>query len=316
MNSSKISQLLILLLFFSGSLNAQSTVNRLSDARLNAILKSEKKFSIDVLGSGNIQSSFDDGKDIPASTGVGVHLTKYFSRDSLDANGNPVKDGNDIYQVNAPFNLLGLKFYKIELDANINIASTVDTLSANFNKGNLQNQREFGSAILRPIISGQAVEISLTGYFQNTYLGILSGVHFEYISSNRNWLLMDSLQAANRQASTTMLRAGLFHDFIPAESRDDYAVTMGLAFGYNSISGDIALDNTNSINLRDKILGTDQTYFFATELSLGFRLHNLKADFAYSWIPSDTDISGFTGSRFVTRITFVGGFGLDMGKGR
>ena len=34
-----------------------------------------------------------------------------------------------------------MKFYKIELDANINIASTVDTLSANFNKGNLQNQK-------------------------------------------------------------------------------------------------------------------------------------------------------------------------------
>lgn len=121
MNTSKFSQLLFLLLLLSGSPNAQSTVNRLSDARLNAILKSEKKFSIDVLGSGNIQSSFDDG--------------------------------NDIYQLNAPFNLLGLKFYKIELDAIINIASTVDTLSASFNNGDLQNQREFGSAILRPIIS-------------------------------------------------------------------------------------------------------------------------------------------------------------------
>lgn len=71
-----------------------------------------EKSNLTFYGTGNIQP-FNSEAGVPANAGVGVNFTHLFDTSS---------------------NFLRTKFYKLELDASINVASTVDTLKAEYNK--------------------------------------------------------------------------------------------------------------------------------------------------------------------------------------
>ena len=98
------------------------------------LTKEEKKKEImflDFVGNGNLQSSISQGDDIQASTGLGVIFERFF-------NGN------------SPL------FESFELEASINVASTVDAIEAETNDANqITNRRDFGTYVLNPLNSKQ-----------------------------------------------------------------------------------------------------------------------------------------------------------------
>ena len=92
----------------------------------------------------------------------------------------------------------------------------------------------------------------------------------------------------------------------------EYSVNFGIYLAYNSIRGDIG--QTINDPIRIQILGTDKKSFKGPEVALEIRLKNLRAEFGYSWLSSETEVPGLTGGRLLTTITFVGGFGLKLDK--
>jgi len=261
-------------------------------------LSKKDPITINFVGSGNIQKSFESGEEIPATTGLGVYFTKHFPH----------------FKQKKTF----AGMYRVDMEANINIASTLDTISANGLKDmagamTVANISDFGRSILTPLNSGEAVNLEIRGYFIKPAFGLISGVRVHYTGSNRNWQVTDGDADTVMQATTNMARIGVFHEFIPFENREDYSITLGFAYAYNSVQGDVGLDDNKEI--RALFLGTEEKRFKGWEVGLGLRLKNIRADFAYTIFNKNLpDISGLTGNRLVTTIRFVGGFGLDLGK--
>lgn len=249
-----------------------------------------KKPKLNFYGNGNIQKSLDRGEKIPASTGLGVNYTHWFHPDS----------------VSFPFD-------KLELDVSINIASTVDTIKAEFNNGLVTNSSNFGSSILTPLNSGQAVKIALRMNFRKPLVWIfVDGVKAKYIGSNRNWQVGNGTSSQVILGTNNYFRAGLFQEFLPKELLDEYSINLGLYLAYNSIKGDIG-QKVNR-NFRHEILSTYRKNFLGPEVALEVRLLNIRAEFAYSWLLSNEEVPGLTGGRLITTISFVGGFGLLIDK--
>lgn len=274
----------------------------ISNTRLTNIINDDEPFAIQFVGNGNIQNSLESGGKIPTNTGIGVSVRKYLYTEYKDSSGT-------VNYVHNPF----WGCYKIELDASINVASTVDTLETKVNANNVvQNQNEFGTSILTPLNQGggQAANIELVGYFVKTYGKILSGARIKFIGSNRNWLLTDTAGSKVDQVTTSMFRAGVFHEFVVAEARKDYSVALGLGYAYNGVSGNLGLSKNSGV--REWVLGTDRTGFHGAELTLDFKLKNIKVNFAYPWFPGQGEVSGLTGGRLITSVAFIGGFGLKI----
>lgn len=250
-----------------------------------------KPFDIKFVGNANIQKTFESGEGVPANTGIGFTVTKYFlGRTSKTFGG----------------------FYRIDVEGSINVASTTDTLKADGiitanNQRIVTNQRDFGTGVLTPLNSGQAVNLQIIGYNRITYFGLISGFSARYTGSNRNWQLNPDTVV---QTTSNLIRVGVFHDIVPYKYRNDYSVTLGIAFARNNISGDIGQNENES--LRRIFLGTDRKSFNGYEFSLGFRLKNIRAEFNYLIFPSDVSVPGLTGGRLVTTIGFVGGFPIDV----
>lgn len=254
--------------------------------------KDKDTFDISFFGNGDIQKSFEKGEKIPANTGIGITATRYF-------------DFNPKRQV--------LGFYRIDVSASINVASNVDTIAAEgIGSNNLvKNSSAFGSSILTPLNSGQAVNVEASGYFINSFVwGLFSGLRIKYIGSNRNWKLNDS---SVYQVTTNLCRVGLFHDFVPFKFRDKYSAYLGMSYAYNSLRGD--LGGKNSSEIRRQFLNSEKKSFYGYEVSFGFRLRNIRADFSYPILGDNNDndiITGLTGGRVITTISFVGGFNLKL----
>ena len=157
----------------------------------SSFLYNAEQFRIEFFGDGSLQNSLDKGTDIAANTGVGVVAKKYFK------------------------NLPGQKFgpwYRVDLAAIINVASTIDTLIADFDASNaITNQRAFGSSVLTPLSTGDAVNLSLLLYNKETWLGLVSGIEFQYLGSNRNWQFTNT-EIFN--VNTSFIKFTLFHDFV------------------------------------------------------------------------------------------------------
>lgn len=264
------------------------------DTLLNEKIVSEDKLKpldITFVGSGNIQKSFEKGDELPATTGLGVSAIKYFPHLS---------------------NKTFAGFYRVDIEATINIASTLDTLSSAStiqSNGDIRasDMSLFGNSILTPLNAGEAASLDIRAYNRKSYLGFISGFRVYNVSSNRNWQVGDTLI----QATTNMFRLGAFHEFVDFENRDDYSITLGIAWAYNSVRGDVGLDSNSE--LRKVFLGTDQYKFSGMEFQMGLRLKNIRADFAYVRFNKNlADVPGLTGNRLVTTIRFVGGFGLEL----
>jgi hypothetical protein len=250
-------------------------------------LKAQKNPELTFFGNGTIQKALDAGQKIPANTGLGLNFSQWYHKDSL----------------------LWNKVDKIELEASINVASTVDTLFAEYDSTGVTNRSDFGSSILTPLNSGQAVRISLRFNLAKPWFArILDGFKAKYIGSNRNWMVQQGNRTEIIKGTNNCVRFGAFHEFIPKSMLDEYSINLGFNFAYNSIRGDVGLNSNDAIRI--STMGTSSKHFMGPEFVMEIRLKNLRADFSYSWLSADAEVPGLTGSRMVTTISFVGGFGL------
>ena len=248
----------------------------------------DREPQINFYGTGNIQKSLERGEQIPASTGIGVNYQQWYDSWLL-------------------FDFIN----KLELDAVINVASTVDTVVASYDRsGRITNASAFGNSVLTPLASGQAVKIGLRLNFEDDFLTI-SGIKVRYTGANRNWQESDSTAAI--QSTASAFRIGVFHEFLKPELLDnDLSINFGVYFAYNSVKGDLAMESSR--DFRRSVLNSKRNIFIGPEVELEIRLKNLRAQFAYSWLQPGTDVPGLTDGRLITTISFVGGFGLKLNR--
>lgn len=262
----------------------EKTIPRL---RKISVLGIKKSSDLQFVGNGNIQKAIDNSGALPASTGLGVTFSQQYDTANY------------------------FDFYKIELDGFINVASTVDTVHAKLQKlasgfapPILTNHSEFGSSALTPLNSGQAVSLDIRGFFTTPKLGFISGVRIKYNSANRYW---EDSNLHAMQVTLNAFRAGVFHEFLPTTLRETCSISIGAAFAFNTIKGDIGLASSNKV--RSDILNSAVTSFYGYELNTILKLKNIRAEFGYIVFMGD-DIPGLTGGRLVTTISFVGGFSV------
>ena len=296
----------------SGS-DPNNTTNKNTDT-----VTRETGHTIEFFGDASIQKSLNSGDAIPANTGIGVLYKEIFDQEGR-------------------WKLL----QKIELEISLNIASTVDTLKTTYDsKNSVSNVSDFGNSILLPLNSGQAFNIAFKCYFSNYNLlgkskkgkfgkgadiaknkkdyglaaGFISGLYFNCTGSNRNW--MDSTKII--KASTLSMQAGIFHEFLPPDSRNDYSITLGVGFTGRWLLGDIGQNENDT--LRSRFLSSKpnefikNTFFPGLEFILGFRLKNIKAGVRIPILNTglDPNVAGLTGVQPNTYILFTGGFPLSL----
>ena len=268
-------------------------IARLKNKRLKSLENKEgfDPFQINVVGSGNIQGAVSELSNIPANTGVGTTITKYFDDQ---------------------FNFTWAGMYKVNFEAIVNVASTAEPILVQTTEaGPAENVEDFGRSILAPLNSGQAVFLLMEGYRTMALGGLISGYELEFIGANRDWIY----KGDTVRATTSAFRAGIFHDFVPfspIENREEYAVTFGIAYALNTISNDIKL--TDNTDILKKVLGTEKTAFHGIELSFDLKFKNVRAGFAYPILFSkdEDEIPGLTGGRVITSISFTGGFPIKQ----
>lgn len=281
-------------IFYTSSKNYNSKSFKKNSKRF-APPTTEDKVYIDFVGSGNIQKSFSEGKEIDANTGLGIIFERY----------------------NSPKRLI----QSYEIEGTITIASTADTITADVQNNILQNRRNFGTYILNPVSARQSLYINSNVYFGYPdehpkfakFSKIVSGFSIRFISSNNIWKYKDSLT----NLGALSLRVGLFHEFIPDnyritnEGKTKYSLYCGIYYTYRGIFGDISFPSQEG--LREKYLGTTQTQFSGIETSFGFRLNNIRAEFQMPVLKENNNsIDGLTNTQFLFSIKFVGGFSLKL----
>jgi hypothetical protein len=243
-------------------------------------------------GDGNLQKTVQSSDKIAATTGIGVHVDKYFK--------------------SLPKQKFG-PWYRAELMAQINVASSVDTISAQMRQINdsatsvIANVTSFGNSMMTPLNSGQAVDLKLRLFNKRTVFGFLSGVEFRYIGSNRNWKLNKDTIG---QINTNLARVILFHDLIPYHKRNNYSVMLRAGYASNWVRGNLG-SKANDLT-RKRFIGTTDRTFHGVEFGVGFRLKNILADFAYTILTDHNNIPGLTGSQLVMTIKFIGGFKIQL----
>jgi hypothetical protein len=253
------------------------------------------KVYIDFVGSGDIQKSFSEGKEINANTGLGIIFERY----------------------NNPSRLI----QSYEIEGTITIASTADTITANIQNNSVQNRRSFGTYILNPVSARQSLYVNSNVYFGypsehpkfSKLAAVVSGFNIRFISSNNIWKYKDTVTNLGALA----LRVGFFHEFIPdnyritSEGKSKYSLYCGIYYTYRGIFGDLSFPSQDE--LRKKILGSSQTQFNGIETSFGFRLNNIRAEFQMPVLKSiNNSIDGLTNSQFLFSLKFVGGFSLKI----
>ncbi len=302
----------------------------------------EEKIHIDFVGTGNLQGSLSNGESIDGSAGLGViyerfrgdekkYKAKYWrvKKRVLDVKDED-KDGDTTDFIIKRFKewkeahkrpIIGVKSFEIE--AAINVASSLDTISAVFNDDmRLTNRREFGFFVLNPITTDQSLYLNTNVYLNpdgnhwlNKVARIISGFNGRVIASNTVWNVGDN---ENVNLGVLGYRFGVFHEFLPdnkirdEDKKSKYSVFIGFNIGYRGIFGDIVSDENDE--LRTSILGSDRTDFSGIEPNFGFRLQNIRAEFQMPFLfgSDKQSISGLTDTQFLFTIRFVGGFGLKI----
>jgi hypothetical protein len=260
------------------------------------------KVYIDFVGTGDIQKSVSEGKDINANTGLGVIFDRY-------------NDSTKIIQ-------------SIELESTINIATTADSINAKIINNAVDNQRSFGSYVLNPISARQSLFIHSNVYFgyPDNWFGkvakVISGINFGLISSNNVW----TYNGESKNVGVLLFKGGVFHEFIPdnyrlvgkgesEEGRSKYSLHLGISYSYRGIFGDVRADKNG--DFRNQILGSKELNYSGFEGNFGFRLNNLRADFQMPLLKSKgNSVDGLTNTQFIFSIRFVGGFSLKINPGK
>jgi len=268
----------------------------------------QSQIYIDFVGSGDIQKSVSEGKEIKANTGIGIIFERY----------------NDTLKV----------FQSIEIEGIINIATTSDTIQSIFQNDILMNRRSFGNYVLNPVSAKQSLFINSNIYFgyplskkedkegkESTFAKIskyVSGVNIRVVASNSLWQYNDIPINLGAIAA----RAGIFHEFIPdnyrlseKELRSKFSLFLGIGLSVRGIIGDIT--SSENKTLRESFLGSDQTFFAGPEPFFGFRLNNLRAEFQMPILKKkENSVYGLTNTQFLFSIKFVGGFPLKISSNK
>lgn len=253
---------------------------------------------IDFVGTGDIQKSISNGTDFNANTGLGIVFERYRQSDK------------------------SLGFWEkliqnLELEALINIATTLDTIKSEINGGVVANRRNFGTYILNPVSSKQSVCVKSNIYFNSDagkFFKFINGLNLGFLSSNAVWKHKDTVTNIGALAMTI----NVFYEFIPdnyrlSRYRSKYSLLLGAGYTYRGIYGDIT--SSNNIKLRENILGSRQRVFHGLELLFGFRLNNIRAEFYTPMLKKQKgygSIDGLTNTQFVFSIKFIGGFPLKF----
>lgn len=299
-----------IVIFFVESINGQEETDSLNLLKvelektkkdlklLQESTKEGEKVHIDFVGTGNLQGSIAEADDVQGSAGLGVIYERFF----------------------------GLKkpiVRSFDIEAFINVASTVDTLKATLNDDNeVTNQRLFGAYIINPISAKQSIYVNSNVYFNpdgdklfNKIAKYISGLNFRLISSNALWQLEDNTE---KNLGVLAFRYGVFHEFLPdnkirdRDGKRKYSVFLGFNLTHRSIVGDLSSETNN--DLRSSFLGTTDFEFSGIEPNFGFRLNNIIAEFTMPSLGGSkrTDIEGLTDTQFLFSIRFVGGFSLKF----
>ncbi|GGB65149.1 hypothetical protein GCM10007424_01320 [Flavobacterium suaedae] len=253
---------------------------------------------VDVVGAGDLQQSVSSGSDTKASTGAGIIFERYFG--TIDeANGEGTKNF----------------IQTLEVELVINIASTSDSIIAQFNEaGKFTNRRDFGNFILYPIGKKQSMYFNSNLYFGNYddfFSKVISGINVRILTSNNSWKYQESII----DMGVLSFRAGIFHEFIPDNyrlhnGRAKYSIFLGANYSYRGIIGDISSDGNREF--RQNVLGSDETNFSGLEFNLGFRLANLRFELQIPSFRNKNSISGLTDTQFLYSVRFIGGFPLKI----
>jgi hypothetical protein len=263
-------------------------------------LKKNTDHELTFFGDGALLSTYKEDADLAANTGVGIRWVEHFPHTA---------------QQQFAF------WYRVELEGQVNIASTADSLKAEQDTlfANVMNPSAFGNSVLVPKISGQAADVRLTLYNKQTWGGLVSGLSFRYAGANNYWsrreAVIDSTGAIidakprTGQINAHMFRASIFHDFVNYEQRGEFSVMLRAGYIYHWIRGDLGQPTGEAERIL--FIGSDQRGHRGWELGLAFRLKNLEADVSYSNLYNQKGcppVAGLDGGRLVTTIRFVGGF--------
>ncbi|MEW7280210.1 hypothetical protein ABW636_16590 [Aquimarina sp. 2201CG1-2-11] len=273
----------------------------------------KNQFHIDFVGTANLQQNINEAnEDVQGSAGLGVIFERYFLQ--TDEKGKlKTDDKNKLIE-------------SLDMEAYINVASSIDSLRAEVVSNEIINQRLFGTYILNPVSPKQSIFINTNIFFnpelewrKGSWLTkLFSGANVRINASNVLWNLNDGTTNLSRFAGAINFRFGLFHEFLPNDMiRDDkfkrkYSVRLGLHYSSRHITGDISSESNDE--LRNRFLGTKDKNFSGLEPSFGFRLNNIIAEFTMPRIggSSKSDIEGLTDTQFQFSIRFVGGFSLKI----
>lgn len=272
--------------------------------------KGPDQFHIDFVGTANLQQNINQANEsIQGSAGLGVIFERYLL----------LRDANNELLPNYENKFLE----SIDMEAYINVASSIDSLRAEVEANQITNRRLFGTYILNPVSPKQSIFINTNLFFNverdHWLTNIISGANIRINASNVLWNFNDATSSVSRYGGVISFRAGLFYEFLPNNKiRDDrnrrkYSVRLGLAYSARSITGDISSDTNN--DLRNRFLGTTDRHFRGFEPFFGFRLNNIIAEFTMPMLrgSSNSDIAGLTDTQFQFSIRFVGGFSLKIG---
>nr|WP_297788845.1 hypothetical protein [uncultured Allomuricauda sp.] len=290
--------------------NEKAVEDRLRAGPTNA----PNQFHIDFVGTANLQQNISEAsEEVQGSAGLGVIFERYFlERD---------EDGYVKTEYKNRF------IESLDMEAYINVASSVDSLSAEMDEaGLIIDQRKFGTYILNPVSPKQSIFINANVFFNpeldwqkgKWVTELFSGANVRVNASNVLWNLNDGNSNISKYGGAISFRFGLFHEFLPNNKiRDDenkrkYSIRVGLNYSSRHITGDISSESNDG--LREQFLGTVDKDFSGLEPTFGFRLNNIIAEFTMPMIggASKSDIDGLTDTQFQFAIRFVGGFSLKV----
>lgn len=270
---------------------------------------------LEVFGNAIVQNIHNDPtKEIPATTGIGVFYTRQ------------------------QFKTTWLARYQLE--GFINVASTLDTLTANYSyESNMagENRRVFGNSILQPTLARKSASIALVMHINSQkkknkdceddkteneppFLGIfIPNVIFgDFSAGARSWNIASD--SAKYQSTIEVVpaaaRLGFGYEFIPfskcnPQNLDRYSIIFGVARSFRGIFGD-ASGYKNSLA---KFIGTETQNYWGWDIMLRIRVQRIKFDFV---LPATTSknghVIGLTGGQFISAVSFVGGVKIPINQ--
>ncbi|WP_299099978.1 hypothetical protein [uncultured Winogradskyella sp.] len=273
------------------------------------------QFHIDFVGTANLQQNINEAnEDVQGSAGLGVIFERYFLKKGND--GKPDSDSKKKL------------VESLDMEAYINVASSIDSLRAKVVNNEVTNQRLFGHYILNPVSPKQSIFINTNIYFnpeldweKGSWISkVISGMNMRVNASNVLWNYNNGTDNISQYAGSISFRYGFFHEFLPNDRiRDDenkrrYSVRFGLYYGSRHVTGDISSEANN--DLRNQFLGTVDKNYSGLEPAFSFRLNNIIAEFTAPMMrgSSESAIEGLTDIQFQFSIRFVGGFSLKVNE--